>query len=113
MITWIDTEYDSGAENLVDLMDEHCELQSEIVTLCNSFVEDVGERIKTLDMQYLTGINSRCTIDNIEPPSSATPKLSSLLHTYFSNTQKSFSVVAGTRKIHVQPTAMALQREVT
>ena len=46
MITWIDTEYDSGAENLVDLMDEHCELQSEIVTLCNSFVEDVGEKNK-------------------------------------------------------------------
>ena len=65
------------------------------------------KRIKTLDMQYLTGINSRCTIDNIEPPSSGTP---TLLHTYFSNTQKSFSVVAGTRKMHVQPTAISRRR---
>ena len=44
---------DSGAENLdllVGLMEEQSELQSEIVNLCNSFVDD------TLDMQYLTGL---------------------------------------------------------
>ena len=42
---------DSGAENLdlmVGLMDKHSELHSEIVKLCNSFVEDIGERMKNL-----------------------------------------------------------------
>ena len=51
-----DMDCDSGAENLdllVGLMEEQNELQSEIVNLCNSFVDDVGERMKTLDMQYL------------------------------------------------------------
>ena len=41
---------------MVGLMEEHSELQSEIVKLCNSFVEDVGERMNTLDIQYLTGL---------------------------------------------------------
>ena len=88
---------------MVGLMDEHNELQSEIVKLCNSFVEDVGERMKTLDMQYLTGLKKFFSvyleaIDSTEPTCSATPKLSSLLHTYFSNTPRSLSLVAGTRK---------------
>ena len=54
-----DMDCDSGAENLdlmVGLMDEHSELQSEIVKLCNSFVEDVGEKMKTCDIPYLTGL---------------------------------------------------------
>ena len=71
-------------------------------------MEDVGERMKTLDVQYLTGLKKFFsvyleTIDSTEPTNSA---LSSLLHTYFSNTQKSLSSVAGTRKMHVQPTAI-------
>ena len=82
---------------LVGLMEEHSELQSEIVKLCNLFVEDVGERMKTLDVQYLTGLKKFFStyleiIDSTEPTSCATPKLSSLLHTYFSNTQKSLSI---------------------
>ena len=88
----VDMDCDSGAENLdlmVELMEEHGELQSEIVRLCNSFVEDVGERMKTLDVQYPTGLKKFFsiyleTIESIEPTSSATPKLSS---TYFSTTQ--------------------------
>ena len=103
---------DSGSENLdlmVELMEEHGELQSEIVRLCNSFVEDLGERMKTLDVQYPTGLKKFFsiyleTIESIEPTSSATPKLSSL---YFSTTQKALSSVAGTRKMHVQPTAIS------
>ena len=114
----MDVDCDSGAENLdlmVDLLDTHQELQSEIIKLCNSFVEDVGERMRTLDMQYLTGLKKFFsvyldTVADIEPTSSATPKLSSLLHTYFSNTQPSVSVVAGTRKMHVQPTAISRRR---
>ena len=97
-------------------MNEHSELQSDVVKLCNSFVEDVGERMKTLDIQYLTGLKTFFTvyletIDSAEPTCSATPKLSSLLHTYFSNTKKSLSLVAGTRKINVQPTAISRRRE--
>ena len=54
-----DMDCDSGAENLdlmVGLMDEHSELQSEIVKLCNSFVEDMGERMRTWDIPYPTGL---------------------------------------------------------
>ena len=101
---------------MVELMEEHGELQSEIVRLCNSFVEDVGERMKTLDVQYLTGLKKFFsiyleTVESIEPTSSATPKLSSLLHTYFSTTEKTLSSVAGTRKMHVQPTAISRRRQ--
>ena len=56
MIT-VDMDCDSGAKNLdlmVELTEERGELQSEIVRLCNSFVEDVGKRMKTLDVHYLT-----------------------------------------------------------
>ena len=106
-----DMDCDSGAENLdlmVGLMDEHSELQSEIVKLCNSFVEDVGERMKTCDIPYLTGLKKFFsvyleTINSTEPTYSATPKLSSLLHTYFSNTQTSLSLLAGTRKCMYNP----------
>ena len=70
-----DMDCDSGAENLdlmVGLMDEHSELQSEIVKLCNSFVEDVGERMKTCDIPYLTGLKKFFsvyleTINSTEP----------------------------------------------
>ena len=69
---------------MAELMEEHGELQSEIVRLCNSFVEDVGERVKTLDVQYLTGLKKfyQETIESIEPTSSATPKLSYVIVTY-------------------------------
>ena len=45
---------DSGTENLdimVGLKEEHSKLRSEVVQHCNSFVDDVGERIETLDVQ--------------------------------------------------------------
>ena len=109
---------DSGADNLdlmVELIKEHGELHSEIVRLCHSFMEDVGERLKTLDVQYLTGLKKLFsvyleTVESIEPTSSAIPKLSSLLHTYFSTT-KTLSSVAGTTKMHVQPTAISRRRQ--
>ena len=104
---------DSGAENLdlmVELMEEHGELQSDIVGLCNSFVEDVGEN-KTPDVQNLTGLKKffsvyQETLEPIERTSSATPKLSSLLHILL-QIQK----ISGSRKMHVQPTAISRGRQ--
>ena len=45
-------------------------------------MEDVGERMKTVDVQYLMGLKKFFLeiIESIEPTSSAKPKLS---HTYF------------------------------
>lgn len=65
-------------------------------------------------MPYLTGL--KCfftvyldTVTNTEPAISATPKLASLLHTYFS---PQFSTqVAGTRRMNVQPTAISRRRD--
>ena len=56
--------------------------------LCYSFVEDVCKRTKQMDTQYLLGLQKFFTIyldtvSGTEPELSATPKLSSLLHTYF------------------------------
>lgn len=50
------------------------------------------------------------TVTNTEPAVSATSKLVPLLHTYFSP-QFSSSQVAGTRHMHVQPTAICRRRE--
>ena len=50
------------------------------------------------------------TVTNTEPAVSATPKLASLLHTYFSP-QPSLTQVAGTRRMHMQPTAITRRRE--
>ena len=46
-----------------------------------------------------------------EPATSATPKLASLLHTYFSQQIPSSTKVAGSRHMHVQPTAIARRRD--
>ena len=51
------------------------------------------------------------TVKNTQPAVSATPKLSSLLHTYFSQPSSSATQVAGTRRMHVQPTAISRRRE--
>ena len=50
---------DSGAENLdtmLELMEEHNAMKDEIQELCSQFVSDVEQRIKQLDVQYLTGL---------------------------------------------------------
>ncbi len=86
-----------------------------VIQLCNAFVDDVGERIKTMDTQYLLGLKKFFsiymeTISATEPTTSATPKLSSLLHTYFSKADKRVQT-AGSRRINVQPTAISRRRD--
>ena len=56
MMTWTVILVLKNLDIMVGLMEEHSELQSEVVKLCNLFVDDMGERMKTLDLQYLTGL---------------------------------------------------------
>ena len=111
--TMMDTEtsdHCEGEENLemmLSIMEEQEKLKVDIVTLGNAFMEDVQQRMAQMDMQYLTGLNKFFTvyidtINSTEPATSATPKLSSLLHTYFSK-QPSSIHVPGTRRIQSQP----------
>ena len=110
--------YDEGEQNLdmmLSIMDEQEKLKLDVVTLGNAFIEDVQERMAQMDTQYLTGLKKFFTVyidtvTNTEPAVSATPQLSSLLHTYFSK-QSSSIQVAGTRRMHVQPTAISRRRE--
>ena len=67
-----------------------------------------------MDTQYLTGLKkffTLCldTIRNTEPAISATPKLASILHAY--SQQSTVTRIAGTRHMHVQPTAISRRRE--
>jgi len=73
-------DHDEGAENLISIMEEQEKLTKEVLALGSAFVEDVQERMKTMDTQYLTGLRRfftvyMDTIRNTEPASSATPKL--------------------------------------
>ena len=80
---------DNGAENLdlmLSMLEEHKKLQHEVITLGNTFIEDVQERIKQVDIQYLSGLKKFFTtyLDMVtltEPTHLATPKLASLLQT--------------------------------
>lgn len=111
-------EENDGKENLETMMDlfkEQDELKQDVIDLGTAFIKDVEERIQKLDLQYLTGLKKfftvyMDTIDKTEPATSATPKLSSLLHTYFSKSS-SIAHVAGSRHMHVQPTAISRRRE--
>ena len=111
-------DHDEGEENLditISIIEEQEKLQKEILALGSAFVEDVQERMKEMDTQYLTGLKNfftvyMDTIRNTEPASSATPKFASLLHTHLSP-QSTVTQVAGTRHMHVQPTAISRRRE--
>ena len=86
-----------------------------MLTLGNALIDDFQERITQVDTQYLTGLKKLFTVyldtvTNTEPAVSATPKLASLLHTYFS-VQPLQTRVPGTRYMHVQPTAISRRRE--
>ena len=85
------------------------------MALGNAFIEDFQERITQVDTQYLTGLKKylqlyQDTVTNTKPAVSATPKLASLLHTYFS-VQPLQTRVPGTRCMYVQPTAISRRRE--
>ena len=87
----------------------------DVSELCYSFVEDVSKRTKQMDLQYLLGLKKFFsiyldTVSSTEPQLSATPKLSSLLHTYFTKNDKRLQI-AGCRRIQVQPTAISRRRE--
>ena len=63
-------------------------LQEEVLTLSAAFVEDVEKQVKQSDAQYITGLKKfftlyMDTVKDTEPHISATPKLATLLHTYF------------------------------
>ena len=65
--------------------------------------------------QYLDGLHKFFTtyldtVERTEPMTSATPHLSTLLHTYFKK-PSSMTSNAGCRRIHVQPTALSRRRE--
>ena len=69
------------------------------------------ERAKEIEIQYLNGLKKFFTVylDTVastEPAISATPKLASLLHTYFSPQCSSIGI-AGTKLMKVQPTAIS------
>ena len=110
---------DEGEQNLelmLNILDEQDKLKTDVLTLGNAFIEDMQDRMGEMDIQYLTGLKKFFTIymdtvKSTEPAVSATPKLTSLLHTYFSQSSSSTSQVAGTRHMHVQPTAIARRRE--
>ena len=68
-----------------------------------------------MDTQYLLELQKFFTIyldtvSGTEPELSATPKLSSLLHTYFLKSSE-LVPVAGSRRINVQPTAISRRRD--
>ena len=101
---------------ILNAMDEQDNLKKDVLTLGNAFIEDVQDRIGQLDIQYLKGLKKfftlyMDTVKHTEPAVSATPKLSSLLHTYFSQPSSPSTQVAGTRHMHVQPTAISRRRE--
>ena len=110
---------DEGEQNLdlmLCVMDEQDKLKQDVLTLGNDFIEDVQDRMGQMDIQYLTGLKKfftvyMDTVKNTEPAVSATPKLASLLHTYFSQSSSSTTQIAGTRRMHVQPTAISRRRE--
>ena len=85
--------------------------------LCYSFVEYMSKRTKQMDIQYLLRLKKFFsiyldTVSSTEPQLSVTPKLSSLLHTYFYFNDKRLQLDYCCR-IHVQLTAISQRREGT
>lgn len=104
----LENSYDSGQENTVEIIQQT--LQEEVISLGNIFIQDIQDRIQQLDTQYLSGLKKFFivyldTVAKSERTCSATPRLASLLHMYFS--PSSSAQVAGTRQMKVQPTAIA------
>ena len=113
------TDYDEGAANLdimLGLMEEDYklkQLKESVVQLRNEFLSDIDSRIEQMDTNYLNGLSKFLTsymdtVKKIEPVNSATPQLSSLLHSHY--VKPATTCIAGTRRITVQPTALARRR---
>ena len=109
--TTYNTNYDEGEQNLdlmLNVMDEQDKLKQDVLALGNVFIEDVQDRMGQMDIQYLTGLKKFFTVHmdtvrNTEPAASATPKLASLLHTYFSQSSSSTTQIAGSYKTYARP----------
>ena len=113
-----DSHHDEGAANLyimVGLLEENDEikqLKDRVIQLQNEFISDIDSRIEQMDTQYLNGLCKfftayTDTVKKSEPVTSATPQLSSLLHSYFVKNQPASTTIAGSRHIKVQPTTIA------
>ena len=70
--------------------DHHYEIDRDLyLHTCRIQKEDVNEHTKQMDIQYLRILKSYLdTVSSTEPVLSATPKLSSLLHTYLTKNDK-------------------------
>ena len=58
-------DHDEGAENLdimISIIEEQEKLKKEVLALGSAFVEDVQERMKKMDTQYLTGLRRFFTV---------------------------------------------------
>ena len=106
-------ELSEDGQNNLDTMinvieEQNDQLKQEVIELGDAFCKDARDRIQTMDIQFLTGLKKfkvyMETVNQSEPAICATPKLSSLLHTYFTKSN-STTHVAGSRHMHVQPTA--------
>ena len=90
----VDSHHDEGAPSLdimVGLLEENDkikQLKDRVIQLQNDFISDIDSRIEQMNTKYLNGLCKFCTVykDTIkksEPVTSATPQLSSLLHSHF------------------------------
>ena len=114
----VDMKSDEGGENLdilLGMIEERDRLKGEVEELSNMFFDDLRKRVSETDKQYLEGLKKffgmyMNTVHRIEPNTSATPQLVSLLHTYFKKSPCNLKV-GGTRRMGVQPTALSRRRE--
>ena len=88
-----DSHHDERAANLdimVGLLEENDaikQLKERVIQLRNDFISDINSKIEQMDTQYLNGLCKFFTVytdtaKKLEPVTSATPQLSSLLHTF-------------------------------
>ena len=89
-----DSHHDEGAANLgimvglLEKNDEIKQLKDRVIQMRNEFILDIDSRIEQMNIQYLNGLCKfftvyTNTVKKSEPVTSATPQLSSLLHSYF------------------------------
>ena len=77
---------------LLNLIEEQDKLK-DVLTLGNVFIEDVQDRMEQMDIQYLTRLKKSFTV-----------YMDTVNHTEPAK-------IAGTRRMHVQPTAIFRRRE--
>ena len=86
-------DFDYAEEYLtmaLNKIEERETLKEYVIDMCRNFIEDVHSRIQEFDIQYLTCLlkfftTYLDTVNKAEHLNSATARLASLLHTYFSS----------------------------